>query len=354
MIPARVPAPGRIIRRELDARGWTQKDLADIMGRPEQTISQIVNARKRITPDTALQLAAAFQTSPDLWLGLEMDYQLHLARKDQDLSGVERKRRLYTRVPLSEMVRRGWIEDRETLDDQELEVCAFLEIASLHERPAIAMNLRQSDAYDPEIVAQTAWVKRVERLARQQAVCDFDLDRLRRDLPQLLRCAQDVADVARVPDFLCSHGVHFLMVPHLDQTYMDGAAFTVQGHPVVALTLRYDRIDHFWFTLLHELAHILAEHPGGYLDHLDEPAEGADEIEANHLAQTWLMDEHALAQFVAATRPYFSHDKIKAFAAQIQRHPGIVVGRLQHDEILGYQHARRFLVKVSPYLSMLT
>jgi len=53
---ARVPPPGRIIRRELDVRGWTQKDLAHIMDRPEQTISQIVNAKKRVTPETALQL----------------------------------------------------------------------------------------------------------------------------------------------------------------------------------------------------------------------------------------------------------------------------------------------------------
>lgn len=66
-----MPPPGRIIKRELEARGWTQKDLAHIMDRPEQTISQIVNAKKRITPETALQLAAAFGTSAEFWLRLE-------------------------------------------------------------------------------------------------------------------------------------------------------------------------------------------------------------------------------------------------------------------------------------------
>ena len=77
--PARVPHPGHIIRRELEARGWTQKDLADIMGRPEQAISEIVNGRKRIIPETALQLAEAFGTSADLWLNLESNYRLHQA-----------------------------------------------------------------------------------------------------------------------------------------------------------------------------------------------------------------------------------------------------------------------------------
>ena len=59
LVPARVTPPGRVIRRELDARGWTQKDLAEITGRPEQAISQIVRGHKQITPETALQLAAA-------------------------------------------------------------------------------------------------------------------------------------------------------------------------------------------------------------------------------------------------------------------------------------------------------
>ena len=80
--PARVPTPGRIIRRELEARGWTQKDLAHIMDRPEQTISQIVQGRKRVTPETALELASAFGTSADLWLNLEAAYRLHRARQE--------------------------------------------------------------------------------------------------------------------------------------------------------------------------------------------------------------------------------------------------------------------------------
>ena len=69
--PARVVPPGRIIERELDARGWTQKDLAEIMGRPPQAINEIVRARKRITPETAHQLAEAFGTSPEIWVNLE-------------------------------------------------------------------------------------------------------------------------------------------------------------------------------------------------------------------------------------------------------------------------------------------
>jgi HTH-type transcriptional regulator/antitoxin HigA len=79
-IAARVPAPGQILRREIEARGWTQKDLAVKMGLDAQTLGQIADGRQPITPKVARQLAAALGTSPDLWLGLETDYQRALAR----------------------------------------------------------------------------------------------------------------------------------------------------------------------------------------------------------------------------------------------------------------------------------
>ncbi len=79
--PARVPPPGCILSRELEARGWTQKELAKIIGRPEQAISEIVNAKKQITPDTARELAEAFGTSAALWVNLETSYQLHQVQK---------------------------------------------------------------------------------------------------------------------------------------------------------------------------------------------------------------------------------------------------------------------------------
>ena len=77
--PARATPPGRIIRRELEAQGWTHKDLAEITGQPEQVISQIIQGRKQVTPETALQLAAALGISADLWLNLEANYQVHQA-----------------------------------------------------------------------------------------------------------------------------------------------------------------------------------------------------------------------------------------------------------------------------------
>jgi len=350
--PARVAPPGRIIRRELDARGWTQKDLAEIMERPAQAVSQIVRGHKQITPETALQLAAAFGTSPELWINLEANYRLYQARKEDDNAEIARKSRLYSLAPVPELINRVWIMDTDSVEELEREICAFLKIDSPDQQPRLAASFRHTQAQEPEFKAQVAWVRRVEQLASAQNVGEFDRVQVRAALPDLLACAAEVEDVAQVPALLQSLGIHFIVVPHLTHTYLDGAAFIFEGHPVTALTLRYDRIDSFWFTLLHELAHIVAGHEGLYLDNLDERNGSDVEDEANQLAQDWLVEPKAFAEFVAVTRPRFSRAKIIAFAQSQKRHPGIVLGRLHYeDDLVHYKNLRTLLVKVKPWLT---
>lgn len=92
------PMPGTILKLELDARGWTQKDLAAILGRPQQAISEIVRGTKRITPDTALELAAALGTpSAQAWLYFETEYRLSLARSRKDLAAIVRRAAVFSR-----------------------------------------------------------------------------------------------------------------------------------------------------------------------------------------------------------------------------------------------------------------
>jgi len=348
--PARVPLPGSIIREELDARGWTQKDLARIMDRPEKTISQIVNGHKQITPETALELAAAFDTSPELWLNLEARYRLREAENEHSTSEIERKGQLYSKIPISELQKRGWIGEHDDIDGLERDVCAFLDVAQVTEPPRVLASLRQSAVKVPEVGAELAWARRVEQLASAQEIGSFNRQRLADAIPILARLSAEPEEVAEVPSFLARLGVHFAVVPHLERTYLDGAALWIEDRPIVALTLRYDRIDNFWFTLLHELAHVVAGHEGGYLDDLDGEPETPQEVEANRMAQDWLLDPDALARFVAATAPYFSEHRIRAFAAEQHRHPGIVVGRLHHERHTDYGHLRKLQVKVRHYL----
>ncbi|MEH1892317.1 MAG: HigA family addiction module antitoxin [Nostoc sp.] len=78
LVPARIPTPGKILSREIEARSWTQKDLAEIMGHPVQTINEIIRGSKEITSETTIKLSQALGTSFEFWTNLEAKYQVHL------------------------------------------------------------------------------------------------------------------------------------------------------------------------------------------------------------------------------------------------------------------------------------
>jgi HTH-type transcriptional regulator / antitoxin HigA len=92
LTPARLIPPGRILERELTARGWTQSEFAKVLGRPKQTINEIIHAKKRITPETALELGAALDVSAEFWLNLEVTYRLRLSEQTVDVDAIQMRR----------------------------------------------------------------------------------------------------------------------------------------------------------------------------------------------------------------------------------------------------------------------
>ena len=142
-----------------------------------------------------------------------------------------------------------------------------------------------------------------------------------------------------------------VIVPRLERTYADGAALHATEQPTVALTLRLDRIDNFWFTLMHELAHLVLGHEGSFIDETGEAdcVLDAREKKADRLASDWLVPRSSYRTFLAG-RSRFPLDAVTAFAASVGRHPGIVVGRLHFDGKLNFKYLRGTLAKVSPYL----
>jgi len=338
-----VASPGDVLQRELTARGWTQRDLAQVMGRPVQAVNEIVKGGKQVTAETATQLAEALGTSPDFWLNLEVAYRLSLAGQPSD--DIARRRRLYDIAPVGELLRRGWLADTGSVGALERDLLLFMGIKSVDDVPALPVaGLRTTETRDPEPRAQAAWIKRAEALAHRQKLSNkFDRARLERDVPALLASSVEPDAHCNVPSYLLDRGVHFVLIPHLQKTYMDGAAFMLDERPVVGITLRYDRIDYFWFTLAHELAHVVLGHKG-VIDQFGRGDEhGKIERHANEKAMTWLIEPHAYEEFLARTDRRPSRADILAFAEQVERHPAIVVGRLHHDDVLAYGRHRDLL-----------
>lgn len=354
--PAHVVPPGRILERELKSRGWTQRDLANVIDRPIQVINEIIRGSKQITPETAIELAAAFGTTPAFWTNLEATYRLHLVQREQSDRDrqIARRSRLYSYAPVAELLRRSWISATTDLDILERAVCDFFGITSLDETPQLSVAFRHSEGREPEVAAKIAWVRRVEQLGRMQHVPTFDRARLQRAIPDLIACVPKVEDVARLPQMLHDLGIRFVIVRHLPKTYIDGAVCDLHhSNPIVALTLRYDRVDSFWFTLMHELAHLALDHQTPHVDNLDDQGHIAVEQEqqANEHAAGWLINQQVFATFIARTRPFFARTKVVQFASQVNTHPGVLVGQLQRRGEIPYTNLRALLVKVSPYLA---
>ena len=350
--PYRSIPPGEVLKDELDARRWTQGDFAKITDRPLQAINEILAGKKAITPETALLFSKALGTSPEFWLNLESAFRLDKLYLDQQKPDhdVARRARIYSIAPVKELTKRHWINPAKNIDQLEAEVCDYLGISDLDEQPRIAANFKKSDAGVSDTPALMAWVRKAELEARKLTCPAFDPQKFAKTVSELPQLSTDEKATSTIPKKLCATGVRLVFVRHLPQTRVDGAAFWIDKQPVVALSLRMDRIDNFWFTLMHELVHIMegARSSVSYLDQdiMNEP-ENDMERKINQRARDILIPRDSFNNYVRKTKPYFSRSVVIAFAHELGIHPAIVVGRLQHEKLIPYTNLRNLISKAS-------
>ncbi|MEO6326723.1 MAG: HigA family addiction module antitoxin [Thermoanaerobaculia bacterium] len=356
--PFRPVKPGELLQEELDERGWTQADFAAILGRPLQAVNEIIGGKKAITAETAVALSKALGTSAEYWLHLDSLYRLDLlhARSPVAEEDIARRAKVFTAVPVKELLKRRWLTVANPKDSRQLEraVCDFLQVKTLDQRPDLLLAARRGRPEDPQNASLVAWVCHARALARRQKVGPYRQAAARPAAAMLPRLSAEEGGVAQVRERLAQLGIRFVIAAPLPSTRVDGAAFWLDAKsPVIALSLRYDRVDWFWFTLLHELAHIVSGHAKGETriddalvgrDRDESPAaRGSDEAAADALASEWLLPHEKLHAFVEATKPYFSRQSVVDFAASLGVHPGVVVGRLQHDGLVPWTYFRSHL-----------
>jgi len=348
--PAEVFPPGEFIREEIEARDWSQAAFAEILGRPPRLVNELIAGKRAVTPETAKGLAAAFGTSAQLWLNLESSFQLSKLKHDGS-NAISRRAKLYEMVPVKELVRRRWIEPSDNLDVLEKRVMDFL-------KPELVQHAaRKSTSYENIGPAQHAWLLRARQLCNSVSVTgSFSPESFERLLEQLRRLLQAAEEVRHVPRLLADAGIRFAVVEPLPQTRIDGATLWLSNDaPAIVLSLRSDRVDWFWFTLMHELAHVKNQDGKDRVlldvDLLGETNEGKQEkqeceIRADAFAAEFLVPPAELQSFIARVKPLFSKHRIQAFAARAGVHPGIVVGQLHYAGAISYAHSRELLEKV--------
>lgn len=339
--PDYVSPPGETLMETLETLGMSQAELAERTGRPLKTINEIINGRTAITPETALQLERALGVPARFWSNRERHYREFLARSKEQ-GRLESEVGWLKEVPLKEMIRLGWIQAFDDAVDQLREVLQFFGVVSpdqwreLWWSPRAAF--RQSPAFQADPGAVAAWLRKGEIAAQQRECAPYDATRFRDVLGQIrsLTVESPKTFQHQVVDLCAAAGVATVFVPELPRIRASGATrWLTPNKALLQLCLRYKTDDQLWFTFFHEAGHILLH---GKRDVFIEEEGDKDEKEqeADRFAADWLIPPGEWRRIAGRSR--YSKQEIIAFAAEVGVAPGIVVGRLQHEGHLPYNH----------------
>jgi len=354
--PTRESSPGETLDKMMKDRGWTQVDLANILGKPQPSISQIITGRKAVTPETACALAMAFGNEPSYWMELESRYRLSLIESSDP--AVKERAQLYDIAPVKEMEKRGWIKKANTPDAIADDLRQFFGTDDLDAIPDLCVHTKKTHRISPLSPEQRAWCFRARNLASSLKVGRFTANKFNKGIKALRTLAAWPQETRKVSRVLAEMGIRFVVIEPLARTRIDGATFWIaENRPVIALSVRYDRIDSFWHSLGHELSHV--NHCDGLVVDADlvgenraSPAElDSTERRADTEASDFIIEQSELDDFVVRVGPLYSRQRINQFANRIRVHPGIIVGQLQYRGELSYAQLRDTLVKVREHIT---
>ncbi|PZU61100.1 MAG: addiction module antidote protein, HigA family [Sphingobium sp.] len=352
-----VPHPGEFIRDELEARGWSQRDLAYILGSPEQAVNMIVSGKRGISPDMAKALGDAFDVSAEYFANLQKAFEMSNARAPDP--SIARRAQLQATYPVREMIRRGWLEDTD-IGLLETQLMRFFCANDLGEVQHLAHAASKSD-YSETTPTQLAWLYRVRQLAADMPAPAYSKTKLCALVADLARYTVDPEELRFIPHMLAECGIRFVVVETLPNTRIDGVCFWLDNtSPVIGMSTLKDRIDNFWFVLRHELEHVLnGDGMGGMTAAIidsdidagrcEEGGQSEEERLANEAAAHFCVPRDELESFFTRKFPFISEKDVIGFARRIQRHPGIVVGQLQR-KMDRYNWLARYKVKVRQHV----
>ena len=331
--PIEIPDPIEAVKFRMEQQGLKQQDLVPYIG-SKSKVSEILNRKRPLT----LSMMRALHKG----LGIPAEVLLHESGTDfpNDIPGLD-----WASFPIREMIDKGWIQtDRNIAGNEEEIMRSYIDQAGAMQKfSQLAYSFRKSQS--PQKMLKTdryallAWCLRVLEMAEKNRP-------EKKYRPELI----DLREVGSlsyfsngpllVKEYLEKAGVCFLTIPHLAKTYLDGAAMILENQlPVIALTLRYKRIDNFWFCLLHELAHLISHLSDKddeiFLDELEprrigKRREDPKEKEADVIAQNALIPEDTWKTIDLNAKNL--EKEVIRLSETLKIHPAIVAGRIRYEK----------------------
>lgn len=341
--PDFVSPPGETLQETLDMHGLSQAELAERTGRPKKTINEIVQGKAAITPETAMQFELVLGVPATFWLARESRYRAWLARQDED-ARIEKDVSFLDELPIKEMAEFGWIEKSKDKCIMAKSTLSYFGVVSSSKVPLVEeAAFRRSEAFATNPWALAAWLRKGEIEAQKVAVQEYDRDNFLHALNKI-RTLTVKEPVDFVPEMLkqCADaGVIVLFIRELPKTSVSGATrWLSHNRPLIQLTLRHKSNDMFWFSFFHEAGHVYHEHAKREVLLEDKFQNTLDHREstANRFAMDLLIPPVELSGFLH--RGHITQDSIVTFARKLGIAPGIVVGRLQFEEMLDWNQYR--------------
>jgi HTH-type transcriptional regulator/antitoxin HigA len=352
--------PGTFIAEELEERGWTQADLAYILGMSPSQLNPLLTGKSDITPQMAAQLGDAFDVPAEFFANLQKLYDLHRVKPVDP--GVRTRASWTAHFPVREMIKRGWLQDTDPalLD---LQMMRFFDRNRVEDIPfigtgdVVAHAAKKSSEYDKTTPEQFAWLRRVVQIASAETAPSYSEERLRGHLPMLRSHFRDKDDLIRIPEILRKCGVRFALVEALPGSKIDGVCVWMDGQPAIGMTTRLDRLDNFAFVLRHEISHVLngdgRDESFWPVDEIGMDYEAAglppEELRANREAADFCVPRSLLDSFIARKGQFISERDVLGFAARAEIHPAIAIGQIQH-KTQKYNWLRKYQTGIRNYL----
>lgn len=324
--PIEPPDPIDAILFRMHEKGLKQVDLVPYVG-TRSRVSEILSRKRPLTVSMIKALSVGLGISTETLVGV------NVVDENSSEDNVD-----WTKFPVKEMISRGWISDKSDALKKSAEevIKVFIDQMGWQTGTLSFKRTLSGDAYSPSTkYALYAWISRVVQQARKKKnkLDLFDPTILStsflRDLAQLSWFEKGPLLAI---EFLEKHGIAVIIEPSLKGTRIDGAALKdIDGLPIIGLTLRHDRLDNFWFTLLHEVVHIWkhVHNDETFIDDLDASSDDKKEAEANRLAKESFIPRAIWKRSDAYISP--SKESIDALSRELKITPAIIAGRLRRE-----------------------
>jgi addiction module HigA family antidote len=341
--------PGETLHEKLEELGMGPKEFAIRAGKPEKTIFAVLKGKSSITPEMAVQFEHVLKIPAHFWLNMQRNYDEFLARIErQELlsESIEWARKF----PIVDMVKKGWLPAKTTIEEKTSELLAFFSISNHHAwedyyfKQQLKVAFRISLAHTKEPYAISAWLRKGELQAAELPTHLYNEKAFKEVLLEI-KCI-----MAKHPDNffkqlqnLCLEvGVKVVHTPCINKAPINGSTRWLNETPLIQLTGRYKRNDSFWFTFFHEVGHILLHGKKDiFLENIDySDKDKQKEIEADNFAIKWTLSKEEQNEIVQRAR-ITDHDIIE-FAQKFNTHPAIIMGRLQHEGLAHFATGRKF------------